>query len=211
MDWYNLYSAALKNLASIETANKTKQEYFELATEVIEKGMERLKGWKRLQGSLIFHLSENFYFLSKTKSEIEEKKTMLLKAQHYAEEYMALGKIMWPDGPLLLLKSYVHLVKIQNDLANVETNEKKRIGILRNSASLMEKPIELCEKKERFLQSSWIKGILGRSYNKLGSILKQVYSMTMDKNALSRAMEMYNKAGIAFEKAGLPVYLPGRR
>ena len=202
---YN-YVWSLARLALIETDSKKRQELFEKALKVGQQGLKRLKGWKRLTGSLYNNLSRILLIIS-TMGVIEERKELLHKAQTYATKYLKYAKEMQPTSSVAnqnRINSLIHL-----RLAQIETNATKKLSLLTKALKACETVIESLKKKEKFLtQSGWAFGWrFGFNYDIQGEILEQTYSISEEKEVLFRAIEAYKQSLIYYEKADLPTHL----
>ena len=67
-----------------------------MATKENQEGMEQLQGWKLFSVFLLWSMSESLQLISKTKSEIEEKKKLLQKSKHYIKKFLVIHKEMLP-------------------------------------------------------------------------------------------------------------------
>jgi len=205
---YTTHMWQLAKLALIETDPKKKQKLFEKAIKVGQEGLKQLKGWKRLYGILFAILSQMFLSLSSTKRIIEEKKELLRKAQSFATKYSAYAQEMEMPASTVLRKNKINSL-IQMELANIEPNVTKKINLLTKALISSERSIYALKKKEKFYsQSGWGVGVLfGKNYDKLGRILKQIYSLSEKKESLYRAIEAYKQAAIYYKKADLPTHI----
>jgi len=204
---YGHLNTALTTLESIESDPEKKKVIVKKITNITEELYAHLSKGAILNDFYLLVLSRNLFFLSKTKGELEEKRKLLQKAQVYAKRHIALIESIY--SPFWALAFFYHeLFLVQNDLAKIETNCKKKIGLLSQSTKSIERSIEIIEKKRKlYSQSGWQTGFLsGLYYEKLGRTLQQVYSLSKEKNRLSKAINAYENASSAFKKADLPTH-----
>ncbi len=198
---YQNHSLSLNFLASIESDSKTKQELLEMSNEVIQEGIGRLRGWKRLF-SLYFNLSMNLWLLSTTKTDVAERRGLLQRAQSCTQKSLTLADEMGVEQHA----GHLQLSHVQNMLSSIETNVNKKIALLNKAVTSIEKYINLIEKRKKiFAQSDFGRGFnFGFGYYRFGGILQNLYTLTKKEKILCRAIEAYNKAISFYKSADLP-------
>ncbi len=194
-------------LASIETDPQKKQELLEMATKETQEGMERLKGWKMLSGDLLISMGHILQLISKTKSEIEEKRKLLQEAKYYVKKYLVFQKEMRPLESILRAVGWFRLARVHNDLATIETNENLKIKLLKRAVRSTEKSIRLIERVRKTAGNRKLVMVFtGRYYDFLGSFLVRINLVSKQENVLSKAIDSYQKATLYFEKAEMPTH-----
>ncbi|MFC1487804.1 ATPase domain-containing protein [Thermoproteota archaeon] len=205
---YRDYNRALNNLASIETDLKKKQELLELATKLNQEGMQRLEGWKMLSVFLLASMSESLRLISKTKSEIEEKRKLLQKSKHYIKNFLVVHKETLPMQYDVRARGYYQLAQVQNDLATIETDDNSKIKLLKHAVKSIEKAIGIAEKHTFILFShKFLLTFGGMFYDFLGNLLVQINLLSKEENTLFKAIDSYEKATLDFEKAEMPTHI----
>ena len=203
-------SRAVNNLASIETDPKTKQELLEMATDGIQKGRERLHGWKMLSGILLASMSKSLQLISKNKSEIEEKRKLLKRSKHYLEESLIFQKEMRPLQYFLPAIYCFLLAQICNDLATIETDDKLKIKQLKCGVKAIEKSIKIAEKvgtHPAWSLNVFFRKYAGMFYDLLGGLLVEINVISKEENTLFKAIDSYQKATLNYEKADFPTHM----
>ena len=195
--FYRDYIHSINNLASIETDPKTKQDLLELAIKANQEGIKRLQGWKFLSGSLLGSMGTSLQLISKTKSEVEEKRRLLQKAKHYRKKSLTYGKEMFPFRYVMIAYLYFELATVDNDLATIETENKLKIRLLKDAVTSIEKANAIVEKMRFF-------GLRGKFYDLLGNLLVQINLVSEKGNTILNAINSYQKASLNFEKAEMP-------
>jgi len=204
--FYRDCNRPINQLASIETDSKTKQDLLEMAIEVNQEGIERLRGFGWLSGSLLISMSVSLQLLSKTKSEIKEKKDLLQKAEFYIKESISYLEEMVPFMYGAIAVSYFQLATIDNDLAAIETEDKLKMGLLKLAVTSIKTAIALGEGMRPFGKGvPFLRG--GRFYALLGRLLVKIDLISKQENTLFRAVESYKKATLTFEKADMPAHV----
>jgi KaiC/GvpD/RAD55 family RecA-like ATPase len=200
--------STLMRLVEIETDPKNKQEMLEKAIKIHQEGFGFLKEWKRFSGNFYPPLSASLVLLAETKSDVEEKKALLLEAQSYSKKFIFHHKELWPylyGGRGL---AYYNLGKVQHEIAKIENKKGEKIEFLQKAFVSLERSNELNAKSYLiYLNSSFAKGVLWKHNYKLGEIAQHLYSITKEDKTLSKAIEAFKTAAEASEKAELPLHL----
>ncbi len=203
---YNTFSQAQANLAAIEPDLKTKIAILEKTNNLLLKGIEESNDWKNTPSSFSKVLSFNYYLLSKTKQNNEEKRELLKKAQIYGEK--TTTQKSYPSAYHVQAESCYQLALIQNEVATIEPMVSQQIILIKKAAAYLEKSIDLTYKdKQVRIRSTWASGIVGLYYVKLGELLQKLYSLTGEKRSFDKAMESYQKAIDSFKSLDLPSHM----
>ena len=203
---YNAYSQAQANLAAIEPDLEIKIGILEKTNNLLLKGVEQLNDWKDATRFFSKALSLNYYLLSKTKQNNEEKLELLKKAQIYGEK--TTTQKSHPSAYHVQAESCYQLALIQNELATIEPMVSQQIILLKKATAYLEKSINLTNKdKQVRIGSTWASGIVGLYYVKLGELLQKLYSLTGEKRSFNKAIESYQKAIDSFKSLDLPYHM----
>ena len=205
---YGHLNTSFATLVSIETDPEKKKSIIKKIANVTEELYAHKRKGTILNDFYLLVLSRNLFFLAKTKSEIGEKRKLLQKAQIYIKKHIAQTEdLMYPFWALAFF--YHELFLMQNNLAEIETNSKKKIGLLKQAIKSIKRSIEIIEKKKKlYSQSGWQTGFFsGQYYEKLGRTLQQIYTLNREGNKLPSAIKAYKNAILAFEKVSLPTHM----
>ncbi len=199
--------SVLNRLAAIETDPQNKQNMLLNAIDIAQEGIKFLRGWKRLPGILYDRLSESLRLLSETKSEVEEKKALLLEAQSYERNNIANNEEYAPFNHFMQSLGYYNLGLVQIGLAGIETNKAGKVAFLEKAVVSLETSDELLAK---LTESQSITGFMvqarGMRGDRLGRVLQQIYYLTKEETTRSRAMEAHKNAAAAFKRGELPAH-----
>ena len=204
---YYYFISAMNWLATIETNSKNKQRILENATAVAREGLQFIKGWKRLSGILYSQLSRSLNLLSGTRTDIEEKRALLLEARSYQEKHIRYNEEFVPFLYANQSLALYNLGSVHIELAKIENNKKEKAKILEQTVDVLEKSNKLLSIA---IQSSHeaplINQILGKHNDKLGRALQQSYYLTREENRLSEAIEAHRNAAVSFTKGEMPAH-----
>jgi KaiC/GvpD/RAD55 family RecA-like ATPase len=205
---YYFQIIALAHLASMEINPNTKKMIFEKINGLIQKGVDQLGEWNNLFGILDISKRNTLHLLSKFKSDNEEKKVLLQKAQSYAMKAISHSERRYRYAYLSHSDSYNKLSSIQSDLARLEIDKAKKIELLNKAVISIEKSLLLVEKKAKvYLRSEWTNGVFGQYHQKLAGILTQLYFITKKEKEIDKALKADKKAKEFFEKADMPIHV----
>jgi KaiC/GvpD/RAD55 family RecA-like ATPase len=204
---YGHLNTVLTTLYSIESDPEKKKAIVKKIIKMNEELYAYLRKGTILNDFYLLVLSRNLFFLSKTKGKLEEKRKLLQKAQVYGKRHIALIESIY--SPFWALAFFYHeFFLVQNDLAKIESNDKKKIGLLSQCIKSIVRSIEIIEKKRSlYSHSGWQTGFLSGLYHeKLGRTIQQVYSLSKKKKRLEKAITAYETASLAFKKVNLPTH-----
>jgi len=198
---------ALVWLAIVEINPQKKKTIIMKIIEMCRKVLELLKEWKRFSGFFYGFLSSGLFMLAETKSEVEEKKSMLIEAQHYQRKYLAHLKEFFPfQCPSW---QYYNLAVQQIELANIQSDKSEKIKLLKQAVLTLDKSDELLAEYLKFHPDSetiFTIKVYGKHNDRRGKILQQIYYLTKERENLSEAIEAHNKAALFFTKTELPAH-----
>ena len=190
----------------VVTSLEEKRVMLERAVEIGRKGLEHAtrSGSPDATGSTLHALSKALHFYSSLEIEKGEKRKLLKEALVHREKYVNVVERAFPSNDWIcgVGKNYEGLIK--GDLARVERDEEKKIGLLESAVSDMEDGVS---RGRKWILSHPVPAIIatvGRFEDWFGGILNDLYSLTKDKEILSRAIEVYDDAAEKFKKVNLP-------
>ena len=198
---------SLNGLSAIETDFENRQNILQNAIKIARESVEVTKGWKGHAGTLYLSLSDSLRLLSGTKSGVEEKKAALLEAESLGKKANAINDKYYRHSSGLHSLGNYNLGLTQIELARIETGKSKKATLLRQVVNTLQRSNELLEIGLRFRSDGVAANqLLGKHNDRLGRVLKQLYSLTKEKEQLSRAIEVYQKASVAFTKGEMPAH-----
>jgi KaiC/GvpD/RAD55 family RecA-like ATPase len=205
----NTYTHNVDLLASIETSLKEKRILVSKAVEVGRKSFEYASRayaqdqvWTHIRYPMDA-LSTALFWLSKTETGIEEKRQLLNEALKFRKEEIAFLRHLNPT--FKIPHALYSLALIQTEIADTEKTKKERIRLLNKAIVSFEKCLKAAETRSLLLPTRALRDRkMGLCYHAIGKLLTQIYSLTREKERLSKALLVYNKATEHFKKAELP-------
>ncbi len=207
---YLVYPQSYSSLArEFALTAKEKLAFAKKAVRIGEKGLEHAirSGSSDGIASNLHSLSKAYHYYSNLEPRPHEKPELLKVALGYRKEYVKIVQNAFKSNLWTLGLGLVYAAQAEADLSMLEPNEETKGLILKDAISDMEKGIPLCEKWVDSLGSQNVPTLvatLAGFEDKYGSILKDNYSLTKDKNNLTKAIEVYNGAAENFKKVDLP-------
>ena len=184
--------SSLNWLAKIETDPENKKEILQNAIKKAREGLEVTREWTRLSGLLYGYLSGSLSLLSGTRSDIEEKKALLLEAQLSQKKHIIYIEQLVPFHDVLRSIALYELGLVQIELAKTEGDKKGKAEFLEKAVVVLEKSRVLAEKTFKFRSGSVnVTQLLGKHNDTLGRPLQQIYYLTGDGKRLSEAIEAH--------------------
>ena len=197
--------SSLNWLAKIETDPENKKEILQNAIKKAREGLEVTREWTRLSGLLYGYLSGSLSLLSGTRSDIEEKKALLLEAQLSQKKHIIYIEQLVPFHDVLRSIALYELGLVQIELAKTEGDKKGKAEFLEKAVVVLEKSRVLAEKTFKFRSGSVnVTQLLGKHNDTLGRPLQQIYYLTGDGKRLSEAIKAHQRAAAAFMKGEMP-------
>ena len=198
---------ALLAIAKSTTNPEKKQKITQNAINMVRECLEVLKGWKRLSAILYGISRFSLSLLSETKSDVEEKKALLLEAQSYQQKQIVQNEEFVPFLYLNQSWAYTALALVQIDLAKTETEKTWKVEFFEKAITNLEKSGELLAKETKLRsRTKLIIQVEGSHNDKLGRTLQQIYYLTNEEKTRCRAIEAYKNAVEAFMKGELPAH-----
>jgi KaiC/GvpD/RAD55 family RecA-like ATPase len=207
---YLVYPTSYSSLArEYATTNKEKLAFAKKAVRIGEKGLEYALRSGSSDGiaSNLHSLSKAYHYFSNLEPRTHEKPELLKIALGYRKEYVEIVKKAFESNLWTLGLGLVYAAQVEADLSAFEPNEETKGNLVKDAVSDMEGGVESCEK--------WIESIGSQNVptmvatvagfeDKFGSILKENYAITEDKNNLTKAIEVYDRAAQNFREVDLP-------
>ena len=197
---YTAFVDTLTELALLETNFTTRNA---LLKKAVNRGKEFLQENMNEITIAVHSLSIALCLLSKITVKTEEKKKVLQEALDYRLKYIEYLGETCPLHYSMQSQAQDHLASIRAELAKIETTKTKKIQLLRNAVSTMEKCLDFARKDAIDHYGKWRSASRGGSHFRFGEILVQLYTLTKEKNLLVKAIEVYEKAAELFIKAEL--------
>jgi hypothetical protein len=202
---YSSEISSLNWLAKIETDPENKKEILQDAIKKAQEGLEVIREWARLSGMLYGSLSGSLSLLSGTRSDIEEKKALLLEAQLSQKKHIIYLEQLAPFHDILRSISLYELGLVQIELAKTEGDKKGKAEFLEKAVVVLEKSRVLMEKAFKFRSGSVnVTQVIGKHNDTLGRALQQIFCLNGDVERFSEAIETHQRAAAAFMKGEMP-------
>jgi tetratricopeptide (TPR) repeat protein len=190
-------------LAVDEINVEEKQSLLEKAVKVGREDIEEAKRSGSIDAKVfVLHcLSKALYSLSTAETKISEKRKLLVEASNRRDESINIllrsnPFSYWDQGAF-----FNYSALIIAELAKIETNKQKKVNLLRKAVQKMEECSRLCKIAAKALPQPRIFFYIGQYQDWFGGILKQLHSLTQEKEQLERAIVAYEAAIQAWEKA----------
>jgi KaiC/GvpD/RAD55 family RecA-like ATPase len=207
---YLVYPSAYSSLArEFATTNKEKLAFAKKAVRIGEKGLEHALRSGSSDGiaSNLHSISKAYQYYSNLEPRVHEKPELLKIALGYRKEYVEIVRKAFESNLWTLGLGLVYAAQVEADLSSFESNEETKGNLAKDAISDMEVGVDSCEK--------WIKSIGSQNVStmvatvagfedKFGSILKENYVLTEDRNNLTKAIEVYDRAAQNFREVDLP-------
>jgi KaiC/GvpD/RAD55 family RecA-like ATPase len=207
---YLVYPQSYSSLArEFATTNKEKLAFAKKAVRIGEKGLEHALRSGSSDGiaSNLHSLSKAYHYYSNLEPRLHEKPELLKIALGYRKEYVAIVRKAFKSNLWTLGLGLVYAAQAETDLSELESTEEKKRALLKDAIFDMEEGIPSCEKWISTLGSQNVPGMvatLAGFEDKFGSILKEDFMLTEDKNSLNKAVKIYNEAAENFREVDLP-------
>ena len=182
-----------------------KRILLEKAVSIGRLGLEHatLSGSPDARGSTLHALSKALQFMSSLETKTSEKRTLLVEALTYREQYnsiveKAFSSNDWTRG---VGKSYEGLTKAE--LAKTEAVLDRRKSLLESSLKDMEEGVARCRKTILLRPIPTLITVVGTFEEGLGWILGELYLLTKERENLIKAIGVYDSAASDFRKANM--------
>jgi KaiC/GvpD/RAD55 family RecA-like ATPase len=183
-----------------------KRALLKKATEIGRKGVEHAfrSGSPDATGSTLHALSKSLHFYSNFEPERDEKTKLLGEALTLRKEYVTLVEKTFPSNDWILGVGNYYAGLIEAELAKLETDEKQKITLLRNAVSDMEKGVAHCKKWTSSRPTPSLLAMVAGFEDTFGTGLNELFLLTKEDEALTKAIEVHNDAAGKFKEVGLP-------
>jgi hypothetical protein len=204
---YSYYAESYSSLArEVEVTSEGKRAALEKAVEIGRKGLEYAtrSGSPDATGATLHALSKALHFYSNFKTERDEKAKLLEEALVHRQGYNNIAeKVYGPNDWIRGVgENYEGLIKAE--LARIETDKDKKKVLLESAERNMDGGVSRCRK---WILSRPVPSLIvavARFEDGFGGILNDLYLLTEDEKALSRAIEVFENAGKRFRQVNLP-------
>jgi KaiC/GvpD/RAD55 family RecA-like ATPase len=204
---YAQKSNALVWLAIVETDPRNREALLEKVIEMNRESLKLFEEWKRIPNFSITFLGASFFLLAGTRSEVKEKKVLIIESISYQKKYIAHQEEFFPHNLGNLSMAYYWLAFRQNELANIESDKTEKTLILKKALAYLEKSNELLSKSMKTHPKTVFEAqVIGKHNFRLGKILQDIYFLTKEQKTLSSAIEAYKTAAVNFKKTDLPTH-----
>ena len=207
---YLVYPQSYSSLArEYAISPKEKLAFSKMAVRIGEKGLEfaMRSGSTDAMASNLHSLSKAYHYYSNIEPRTQEKPELLKTSLGYRREELKLVQKAFTSNFWILGVGLVYAAQTETALAKLENTKEKKGAFLQDAILDMEQGIPFCEK--------WIKSIGSRTVPTLvatvagfedsyGTILKENYFLTEDRNNLAKAIEIYNSAAENYKEVDLP-------
>ena len=198
---------ALRWLATVEPDSEKKQDILQNAIRIARENLEVTKGWKRLSGILYGSLGASLRLLSGTKTNVEEKKALLLEAQVCQEKIIASHEELIPYLYAQHSIEYYNLALVQIELAKIEAKKTGEIEFLEKAFAALKKSTGFLAKALKFrIESVFATQVLAKHNDTLGRVLQKIFYLTKEEKHFSGAIDAHYKAAAAFTKGEMPAH-----
>ena len=207
---YLVYPQSYSYLAREFALNPTeKLAYSKKAVRIGEKGLEYAlrSGSSDAIASTLHSLSKAYTYYSNLEPRMHEKPELLRVSLGYRKEYIRMVQEAFASNSWILGLGLVYAGQTEADLAKLDSIEDKKKVLLQDSISDMEKGIPLCEQWVGSLGENTqpqLVAIVAGFQDSFGSILKDNYFLTGDKQNLEQANGVFDGAAENFRKVDLP-------
>jgi KaiC/GvpD/RAD55 family RecA-like ATPase len=202
------------------------QSYFSLAREFAVSPIEKLAfskkavrlGEKGLEHALrsgssdaiasnLHVLSKAYNYFANLEPRTSEKPELLKIALNYRREYVRIVQTAFTSNFWMTGLGLVYAAQTEVDLARLEITEEKKGPLLQEAISDMNEGILFCEKwiesLGSYTQPSLVATVAGFE-DSFGTILKENYLFTGNRENLTQAIQVYDRAVENFKKVDLP-------
>ena len=201
------YAESYSSLASDTEINQIeKRAMLEKAIEIGREGLEHASssGSPDATCSTLHALSKALLFYSNLEAAKSQKTTLLTEALAHRQEFdkiieKALPSSDWPRG---VGENYEGLIKAE--LAKSEKDKDKKKDMLESAVTNMEDGVSRCGRFTLSRSVPTLKASLGMYEDDFGRTLDELYTLTEDKQILTRAIEAYKHAAEEFKQVNLP-------
>jgi tetratricopeptide (TPR) repeat protein len=138
---------------------------------------------------------------------MHEKPKLLKISLGYRKEYVRMVQEAFESNLWVLGLGLVYAGETESDLAKLEKSEGKKAVLLQDAISDMKRGIPLCEQWVESIGTSsqpTLVAIVAGFQDSFGSILKDNYLLTGDRQNLTQSNEVFDGAAENFRKVDLP-------
>ncbi|MCW4051835.1 MAG: hypothetical protein NWE78_01330, partial [Candidatus Bathyarchaeota archaeon] len=204
---YLFYTETYSSLArEVAITPKEKRFLLEKAVEIGRIGLKHAisSGSLDATGSTLHALSKALHFYSNLETGKEEKTKLLEEALTHRNEYVDIVRTAFPSNDWILGvgKSYEGLIKA--DLTRIETDNIKKTSLLESAISDIKDGVSRCGNWILSHPIPTLVAVVGRFEDWLGGMLDELYRLTENREALTKAIAVYTDASDKFKKINSP-------
>ncbi len=180
--------------------------YSKKAIDIGRRGLDHAI-WSDAPDALIcaLHgLSKAYYYHSNLEPKKDDKPELLRESLGYRKELIRIVRDVFPSNRWALGVGMIYAAQIETDLSKLEKDEKSKIALLENAIAAMRDGVSLCKNWTVYGTSPSFVGSVASYEDTFGEILDEGYSLTLEKENLISANEVYNDAAEDFKKVDLP-------
>jgi KaiC/GvpD/RAD55 family RecA-like ATPase len=204
---YLLPAQTYSTLGSDFAVNRSeKLLYSQKAIEKGKKGLEhasRSGSPEAMMGSL-HGLSKAYYYQSRLEQKNDKKRELLQEALQCRKEYIQISTTVFPSNIWILGVGLVYAAQIETDLSRLEKNKKRRIALLKDSITDMDRGISCGKNWTVFSSTPSFIASIAEYQDSLGGIFDEKYQLTAKNTSLKKANETYANAAEDFKQVDLP-------
>jgi KaiC/GvpD/RAD55 family RecA-like ATPase len=207
---YLVYPQSYSYLSREFALNPTEKLAFsKKAVRIGEKGLEHAlrSGSSDAIASNLHALSKAYNYYSNLEPRMHEKPKLLKISLGYRKEYVRMVQEAFESNLWVLGLGLVYAGETESDLAKLEKSEGKKAVLLQDAISDMKRGIPLCEQWVESIGTSsqpTLVAIVAGFQDSFGSILKDNYLLTGDRQNLTQSNEVFDGAAENFRKVDLP-------
>ena len=191
---------------SLRPTRQEKLSFSRKAIETGEKGLDYAlrSGSLDALGSTLHALSKAYHYYSKLEPGKEEKQEQLRNALGYRKEYVNIVQKGFAANVWVLGVGLVYAAQIEADLAILEKEEEGKIALLQDAISDMNDGVMYCKSWIECRAVPSLTAIVAEFEDAFAGMLDDGYQLTLEKENLKKANEVYGNAAEGFKKVDLP-------
>jgi len=163
-------------------------------------------GYPTIITDIHWHATRILVSLAKTEKNPQERKRILLSAMDHVEQFLSRWEVQYPMDPDMLgMKG--HKADIDHELADLETDPKNRIELIRKSISLTSEAYENARSQRELAAGSierWTLLHMGVYQQRIADWSLQLYELSKQKDDLVGALNAFQRAVDHYKAAGQP-------
>jgi KaiC/GvpD/RAD55 family RecA-like ATPase len=154
--------------------------------------------------SALHGLSKAYYYHSNLEPKKDDKPELLRESLGYRKELVRIVRDVFPSNRWVLGVGMIYAAQIETELSKLEKDEKSKITLLESAIADMREGVTLCKNWPVYGASPSFLGSVANYEDTFGGILDEGYSLTLEKENLIGANEVYGDAAEDFKRVDLP-------